>query len=234
MHKNDFADVLKKRDEMEERLNEMSLDLTCKISEYEDEEKNLQKELDSVRDEKSRIDSEMLMLNKEMVTTREEISRVRSQLSEVNNISFLFTIMYKKIYNKILQQVGAGQRKLEKKEKELSAADDKIKNLSNSCDIKKQEANIEKEQSAIEELEISLAAVDQELSALHQQSSLQAELELIRSYKEAKQVDLNSLKSKHESSIKQLLHVSSLKNVKIKAKLQDAEANLVKQFLFVC
>lgn len=78
-----FADVLRKRDEMEERLNEMSLDLTCKISEYEEEEKSLQKELDSVRDEKSRIESEMTMLNKDMVSTREEISRVRSQLSEV-------------------------------------------------------------------------------------------------------------------------------------------------------
>lgn len=115
-------------------------------------------------------------------------------------------------------------------EKELSAADDKIKNLSNSCDIKGQEANIEKEQSAIEELEISLAVVDEELSALHRQSSLQAELELIKSYKEAKQLDLNSMKSKHEASIRQLLNSGSMKNVKIKNKLQDAEANLVKPF----
>lgn len=78
-----------------------------------------------------------------------------------------------------------------------------------------------------DKIEASLSAIDDEISSLHKLSSLTAEFELKKSALQAKEDELENLKKKHGDSIKVLLNIQELEQIKLKDTLERVHQKLV-------
>lgn len=69
--------------------------------------------------------------------------------------------------------------------------------------------------------------IDDEISSLHKLSSLTTEFDLKRSALQAKEEELENLKRKHGNSIKTLLNIQDLQQMKLKTTLDRVHQQLV-------
>lgn len=66
----------------------METNIKDTLLEHQAMEKQLQKDLDDSRDQKSKLESETVMLKKQIAEKRKEASRMRTQIDEVDEVSF--------------------------------------------------------------------------------------------------------------------------------------------------
>lgn len=78
-----------------------------------------------------------------------------------------------------------------------------------------------------DETEVNLNAVDEEIALLLKESSLQAELELHKCTLQSKEKELQKLKEKHEETIKNILDMKEVTQIKLKNKLDTTQKELV-------
>nr|XP_012221947.1 PREDICTED: DNA repair protein RAD50-like [Linepithema humile] len=171
------------------------------------QERELQKEVDVLRSNHSKIESEKVLKEKEATEIRDEIAVVRSQIA----------------------QIDAAGNKLESIEQKLQAAKQKVDELSNALDVDSVKADVENKIKNRDKIEASLSAIDDEISSLHKLSSLTAEFELKKSALQAKEEELENLKTKHGDSIKTLLNIQKLPETKLKNTLERVHQQLEKE-----
>lgn len=121
---------------------------------------------------------------------------------------------------------------MESLEKNLIVAKQRIDELSNALDADSVKADIENKIKSRDKIEASLSAIDDEISSLHKLSSLTAEFELNKSALQAKEEELQNLKTKHGDSIKTLLNIQQLPETKLKNTLERVHQQLVCNQLF--
>lgn len=118
-------------------------------------------------------------------------------------------------------------------EQKLQTAKQRIDELNNTLDVDSVKADIESKIKSRDKIEASLSAIDDEISSLHKLSSLTAEFELKKSALQAKEEELENLKTKHGNSIKTLLNIQQLPETKLKNTLERVHQQLVRnQFFF--
>ncbi|XP_029680101.1 DNA repair protein RAD50 [Formica exsecta] len=167
-------------------------------------ERESQKEVDLLRSNYSKIESEKILKEKEITEIRDEIATIRNQIA----------------------QIGAAGNKLKSIEQKLQAAKQKTDELNNALDVDTIKVDIENKVKSRDKIEASLSAIDDEISSLHKLSSLKTEFDLKRSVLQAKEEELENLRRKHEDSIKTLLNIHELQQTKLKTTLEHVHQQL--------
>jgi len=112
-------------------------------------------------------------------------------------------------------------------EQKLQTAKQRIDDLGNALNVDSVKADIGDKVKSRDKIEASLSAIDDEISSLHKLSSLTAEFELKKSALQAKEEELENLKRKHGDSIKVLLNIQELEQMKLKDTLERVHQKLV-------
>ncbi|XP_018394669.1 PREDICTED: DNA repair protein RAD50 [Cyphomyrmex costatus] len=171
------------------------------------EEKELQKEVDTLRSGYSRVESEKILKEKEITDIRDEIDSIRNEIT----------------------QIGAAGNKLKSIEQERKIEKQKIDELVNAVNVDSLEAEKADKVKSKHKIETSLNAIDDEIFSLHKLSSLMAEFEIRKSALQAKEEELENLKKKHGNNIKVLLNIQELEQKKLKDTLEHVHQKLEKE-----
>nr|XP_012218827.1 PREDICTED: DNA repair protein RAD50-like [Linepithema humile] len=155
------------------------------------QERELQKEIDVLRTNYSKIESEKVLKEKAVTEITDEIAAIRNQIT----------------------QIGAAGNKLMSIEQKLQAAKQKVEKLGNALDVDSVKAYLENSIKSRDEIEASLSAIDDEISSSHKLSLLTAEFDLRKSALQAKEEELQNLKAKHGDSLKKILGVQEISEV---------------------
>ncbi|KZC06068.1 PREDICTED: DNA repair protein RAD50 [Dufourea novaeangliae] len=192
---------------LQEKLQELEVNVEDNRVRRGGEEKELQKEVDVLRSEYSRIQSEKNLKENEVVEARDEINQIKLEI----------------------MQLGATAKKLNSIEAKMDVAKNKIQQLSEVMDVNAARQEVNSKIEARNETEALLKTVDEEITSLLKQSAHQTELELHKSSLLTKETELQKLKDKHEETIKNLLDIKELTQVKLKQKLDRAQKELTNQ-----
>ncbi|XP_034187721.1 DNA repair protein rad50 [Osmia lignaria lignaria] len=194
---------------LSKRLHEKLRELNSKLGENklqrEEKEKEIQKEVDTLRSEYLTIDSQKNVKEKELIETREELNKVKTEMS----------------------QIGAAANKLNSIESKLENVKRKIQELNEVMDVDAAKEEVLDKTKLRNEMEIRLNAIDEDIASLLKQSSLQAELELNKSALLSKEKEIEKLKEKHEQKLMKLLNVTKLPESKLKNKLDTVQKQLM-------
>lgn len=115
-------------------------------------------------------------------------------------------------------------------EQKLETAKQRIEELGNALNVDSVKTDIEDKIKFRDKIEANLNAIDNEISSLHKLSSLTAEFELKKPALQAKEEELENLKRKHGDSIKELLNIQELEQIKLKDTLERVYQKLVGVF----
>lgn len=193
------------------RLNEKMRDLERTVADNsirrEGEEKEIQKEVDILRSEYSKIESERNMKESEVMETRDEINKIKMEI----------------------MQLGAAANKLNSIEHKMQTVKTKLEHLNEAMNIDEAKEEVALKIISRDETEAMLNTVDEEIASLLKQSSLQAELELHNNSLVSKERELQKIKDKHEETIKNLLDMKGLAQVKLANKLDTTRKELTSQ-----
>ncbi|KYN15217.1 DNA repair protein RAD50 [Trachymyrmex cornetzi] len=171
------------------------------------EEKELQREVDMLRSNYSKIESEKILKEKEITDIRDEIDTIRNEIT----------------------QIGAAGNKLKSIEQERKTEKQKIDELVNAVNVDSLEAEKANKVKSKHKIEANLSSIDDEIFSLHKLSSLMAELEIRKSALQTKEEELKNLKRKHGDSIKVLLNIQELEQTKLKDTLERVHQKLEKE-----
>ncbi|XP_076644408.1 DNA repair protein rad50 [Halictus rubicundus] len=192
---------------LQEKLRELERNVEDNRIRREGEEKEIQKQVDTLRSEYSKIESEKNMKESEVIETRDEINKIKLQI----------------------MRLGAAANKLNSIESEMKTVQDKIEHLNETMNVDEAKEEVARKIKSRDETEAVLNAVDEEIASLLKQSSLEAELELHNTSLASKEKELQKLKDKHGETIKNLLDMKELTQVKLKNKLDTTQKELISQ-----
>lgn len=192
---------------LEEKMRVLEKQVEENRSAMQREEKELQREVDMLRSNYSKLDSQKVLKEKEITEIRDELDAIRNQIA----------------------QIGAAGNKLKSLEQKLQTAKQRIDELGNAMDVNSIKADITEKIKSRDKIEASLSAIDDEITSLHKLSSLTAEFELKKSALKAKEEELENLKRKHGDSIKILLNTQELEQTKLKDTLERVHQRLEKE-----
>ncbi|XP_076276381.1 DNA repair protein rad50 [Lasioglossum baleicum] len=196
---------------LSKRLHEKMRELEHNVEDYrikrEGEEKEIQIEVDILRSEYSKIESEKNMKESEVIETRDEINKIKLEI----------------------MRLGAAANKLNSIESKMQTVKNKIEHLNETMNVDEAKEEVARKIISRNEKEAMLNAVDEEIASLLKQSSLQAELELHNNSLVSKEKELQKLKDKHEETIKNLLDMKELIQVKLKNRLDTTQKELASQ-----
>ncbi|KMQ92902.1 dna repair protein rad50 [Lasius niger] len=192
---------------LEQKIRAMEQEVEENRLAMQKKERELQKEVDILRSNYSKIESGKILKEKEITEIREEITTIRNQIA----------------------QIGAAGNKLKSIEQKLQAAKQKIDELSNALDVDSVKADIGNKVKSRDKMETSLSAIDDEISSLHKLTSLTTEFNLKKSTLQAKEEELENLKKKHGDNIKALLNIQELQQMKLKNTLERVHQQLEKE-----
>ncbi|XP_076621911.1 DNA repair protein rad50 isoform X1 [Colletes latitarsis] len=196
---------------LSKRLQEKLRELEHRVEENkikrDGEEKELQTEIDILRNEYSKIESEKSLKENEVVETRDEINRIKSEII----------------------RIGAAVSTVNSLETKMNVVKRKIEQLSKIMDVDTAKKEVLDKIKTRDETDALLNAVDEEIASLLKQSSLQAELEIHKSTLLSKETELQKLKAKHEETILKLLDIKELTQTKLKNDLNVAQKELINQ-----
>lgn len=190
-----------------EKFEKLESDVEETRRQNELEEQILQKEVDTVRAEKSRIESVTNVRDKELLEIRKEIKTVQSEIAEV----------------------GIAGTKLNEIEMKLREVNNRCEALCKKMDVNVVKENINEKKKNQKTLDNDIHKLDEEITLMHQYSSLQAELDMQKSSLESKQKNIQSIKNKHESNIKTLFKVDEVPMRKLKNDLDEVYQTLTKE-----
>lgn len=94
-------------------------------------------------------------------------------------------------------------------------------------DVNVTKTKINEQKKKRKTLDDEIHKLDEEISLMHQHSSLQAEMDLHKASLESKQKNIQSIKSKQESNITNLLKIDEVPMRKLKNDLDQVYQNLV-------
>ncbi|XP_011173530.2 DNA repair protein RAD50 [Solenopsis invicta] len=192
---------------LEEKMRMLEKEVEKNRLAMQSKEKELQKEVDTLRSNYSKIESEKILKEQDITEIRDEINAIRNQIT----------------------QIGAAGNKLKSIEQKLQTAKQRIDELSGALNVDSVKADIAEKIKSRDKIETSLNAIDDEISSLHKLSSLTAEFELKKSALQAKEEELENLKRKHGDSIKVLLNIQELEQIKLKDTLERIHQKLEKE-----
>ncbi|XP_076238617.1 DNA repair protein rad50 [Calliopsis andreniformis] len=192
---------------LEGKMRELEHNVEENRLEREQEEKKLQKEVDLLRSEYSKVESEKELKENEVLEARDEINRIKLEI----------------------MQLSAAASKLDSIESRMEAVKSKIQRLNEAMNVEDAKKDFLDKVKSRDETEALLNAIDEEIALLLKQSSLQAELELHKKTLLSKEEEVEKLKSKHETTIINLMDIKKLSYTKLKNKLDTTQKELVNQ-----
>ncbi|XP_018314575.1 DNA repair protein RAD50 isoform X2 [Mycetomoellerius zeteki] len=192
---------------LEEKMRALEKQVEENRLDMQREEKELQREVDMLRSNYSKIESEKILKEKEITDIRDEIDTIRNEIT----------------------QIGAAGNKLKSIEQERKTEKQKIDELVKAVNVDSLEAEKANKVKSKHKIEASLSSIDDEIFSLHKLSSLMAELEIRKSALKAKEEELKNLKRKHGDSIKVLLNIQELEQTKLKDTLERVHQKLEKE-----
>ncbi|XP_076682274.1 DNA repair protein rad50 [Andrena cerasifolii] len=192
---------------LEEKMRELEHKVEDNRIKREGEERELQTEVDILRDEFSKLQSEKKLKETEVAEVRDKINEIKME-----------TI-----------KVAAGANKLSSIESKLQAVRNKVQQLSEAMDVETEKKEVQIKIKLRNETEALLNATDEEIASLLKQSSLQAELELHKSNLISKEEEVQKLKLKHEDTIMNLLDIKELTRIRLKNSLDAVQKELTSQ-----
>ncbi|XP_017790933.1 PREDICTED: DNA repair protein RAD50 [Habropoda laboriosa] len=196
---------------LSKRLEEKMRELEHKVEENrikrEQEEKELQKTVDTSRSEYSKVESEKNLKENEITEAREEINKIKLEI----------------------MQLGTTTNKLHSIESKIEEVKITIQQLNETMDADAVKKEIIDNIKLRNEMEMNLNIVDEEIASLLKQNSLQSELELNKSTLLSKEEEIQKLKSKYEEAIMNLLDIKELSQTKLKSNLDVIQEELVNE-----
>lgn len=192
---------------LEQRIRALEQEVEENRLAMQKKERESQKEVDTLRSNYSKIESEKILKEKEITEIRDEIVTIRNQIA----------------------QIGAAGNKLKSIEQKLQVAKQKIDELSNALDVDSVKTDVGNKIKSRDKIETNLSTIDDEISSLHKLSSLKTEFDLKRSTLQTKEEELENLKKKHGNSIKTLLNIQELQQTKLKTTLDRVHQQLEKE-----
>ncbi|KAG5322879.1 RAD50 protein, partial [Pseudoatta argentina] len=202
-----FSEVKALTKRLEEKMRALEKQVEENRLDMQREEKELQREVDMLRTNYSKIESEKILKEKEITNIRDEIDTIRNEIT----------------------QIGAAGNKLKSIEQERKTEKQKIDELVNAVNVDSLEVEKANKVKSKHKIEASLSSIDDEIFSLHKLSSLMAELEIRKSALQAKEEELKNLKRKHGDSIKVLLNIQELEQTKLKDTLERVHQKLEKE-----
>ncbi|XP_012255537.2 DNA repair protein RAD50 [Athalia rosae] len=191
-------------DRLKEKLHDMEAGIKDTVLEQQNIEQQLQKDLDELRDKKSKLESGMNLLKKQIAEKRKECGKMHALIDEVNVLASKLDIINSK----------------------LQEANKNVDCLAGSLDVNIVKKNILDAIKNRDEMEMNLDKINKEVTLLQQQSSLNGELDLLKSNLSAKEKDVQKLKNKHEDNLKMLLNVKVLPDTDLKRALNRVQDSL--------
>ncbi|XP_033211582.1 DNA repair protein RAD50 [Belonocnema kinseyi] len=190
---------------LKEKFEDLERDAEDTRQQKEIEEKRLQQQIDVLRSDKSKVESETNVREKELSEIRKEITTVQSEIT----------------------QAGVAGKRLNEIEMKLREVNNRCEALGKKMDVNATKVKINEEIKKRNEIENEIQKLDEEISLMHQHSSLQAELDLQKSAREAKEKNLESIKEKHASNLKILLDVDEIPMKKLRKSLDEVHQRLL-------
>ncbi|XP_014671867.1 PREDICTED: DNA repair protein RAD50-like [Priapulus caudatus] len=166
-------------------------------AEFEEKEAELQRQIDSFRDKKTRLQQEEQMKGD---TAKRNVKELHSLGEE-------------------LSRVDASKGKLEHLDKQLRQAESELRAADEASNIEELKADVQKLQSDKAELEKRASNLDTEMGQLHTQSKTRTELDMLRKEKTDKEDTIRKIRDRHEDTIVHLLGHFPTENVN--SALQD-------------
>ncbi|XP_016919261.1 DNA repair protein RAD50 isoform X1 [Apis cerana] len=193
------------------RLQEKMRELEHKLEENkikrEEEEKELQKTVDTLRDKYLKLDTEKNLKENEIIETRKEIDKIKLDI----------------------MQLSAESNKLNFIESKLQKVQIRIQQLNDAIDVDTMKKEIDDKIKIRNEMDTLLNTIDEEITLLLKQSSLQTELELNKSALVIKEKEIEKLKKKHEEKIISLLDIKDLSQIKLKNNFDMVQKELINE-----
>ncbi|XP_017755728.1 PREDICTED: LOW QUALITY PROTEIN: DNA repair protein RAD50 [Eufriesea mexicana] len=193
------------------RLTEKMRELEHKTEENrmkrDEEEKELQKVIDTLRSTHSKLDSEKDLKENEVIETRKEVNKITLDI----------------------KQLSAAGNKLNSIDLKIKEAQAKIQQLNQELDVNTVNKQVADKIKTRNKMETLLNTVDEEIALLLKQSSLQAELELNKSTLLTKEEEIEKLKNKHKEKIMILLDIKEIPQTKLKSNLDMVQKEMANE-----
>ncbi|XKL64892.1 hypothetical protein PGB90_004978 [Kerria lacca] len=179
---------------IEIKIKEYNKQLDKLQEEQENIEKSLQNKIDSCREKKIKLELDISTKKKTLENNKREMQKVTADIIEVD---------------KSTETLGNLERNLEDINKELNV-------LIDSLNINQCKKTIEENTKTVNSLEEKLSSLNQEIKTLQQISIEKSNLERLEERKRTQENEFNTLKKKHDSSLKHLLFEIPQSNFKSK------------------
>ncbi|XP_064608041.1 LOW QUALITY PROTEIN: DNA repair protein RAD50-like [Liolophura sinensis] len=160
--------------------------------EYEKEEANIQRKINTVRERATKVEHD--------IQTKKDTSK--KNIAEMREIS------------RKLSEVDASAGKLEQINQDLKKAERDLQATEGSVNIDDLKADISSLQKEKQTLDATLSALSSEMSRLHMESSLLTEVNMLKKEKTSKEEGVRKIKAKHEDTLKYLLGHMPAQNVR--------------------
>lgn len=167
-------------------------DITILERTFVEEENTKQRQIDSLRETKASIESEVKSLNQQIGYNKRELTNVISQINEVNQ----------------------SQSTLQLLQTKLNRVNSEIEQLSKNLDPEKLKTEIESWKTQRNDLEDETAALDNDIAILQAQTITLAEIKSLNNRKQLKLTDIERMKEKHNETFLSLFNAIPEDNYK--------------------
>lgn len=182
---------------LKEKYDQLMKEAKEKKAAFEEKEVDLQRQIDEVRENKTKLGQSIKMKQDIMDKNNSEIKRINCKLSETNASAGT------------LDQLT---RELKTAEHELKSAESTV----NPEELKKEIQNMNQEKKTLEE---KFNKLDSILSVLHKQSTVKTQVDMLNKEKTAKEDQIRKSKARHEDSIVHLL--GEMPNLNLRGALDE-------------
>ncbi|XP_046664938.1 DNA repair protein RAD50 isoform X1 [Homalodisca vitripennis] len=191
------GDVVRSLGSIERAIRAAEADVESLRESGEENERILQEKIDSLREEKTKLEQSRRLKNQLIHNNKEDTKKLKLEIDEVNQST---------------EKLNRLQKQLEKVQK---SADD----LNKAVDSDQMEKDIKDSETRRDKWEDELAVLDKEVRQLQEISQLQTELNIQKDAKALKEAEIRKLKNKTEDSLLHLL--GNIPETGIKHQLQS-------------
>ncbi|XP_008549730.1 DNA repair protein RAD50 [Microplitis demolitor] len=191
-------------EKVESKLHKIEQEFEDLRKRHDQQEAELEKTVDLERNKRAKIDFELKQSQKEIADTRDTMKNVRSDIAKANDAA------------KKLDEIND---KLEKVKKQV---DDLTKTIEN----KNMPQLLKAQEEALATKEQEFAKVDELMSQMQSASALRSKFENLSTEMNVKWKEIDELKKKHGSSIKELLGTNEIPSSKLKDRVNSVQMTL--------
>lgn len=177
----------------QETIDRHLSDITILERTFADQEKDDQVKIDSLRESKATLESQIKHLNERIASNKKETNNVITQINEVTH----------------------SQSTLQTLQAKLNRVNSQIEELSQEMNPETVKSDIDKWKVERTEMEDELTTLENEITYLQAQNITLAEIKSLKAREETKLADVQNLKSKHNDAFVSLFGIVPEENFKI-------------------